>query len=146
MRYKISNNYFSINTCILIGVFGAGMSWTFNKESSMDDYIHYFNGLITNFPSRLAAIAKKYRIPAATGGKLHTDASKYRCSCDYEWWQGGCVVDKPAPADLACYCSKRAFFCKGWVVKCTHQSSAVCRRPGTSLFACKQGRGNCNGY
>jgi len=31
----------------------------------MDDYIHYFNGLITNFPSRLAAIAKKYGIKLA---------------------------------------------------------------------------------
>lgn len=132
------------------------MAWTHNKESTMEDFIHYYNGIINNFPSRLAKIAKKNgiklakpsaRIPAADGdAELQTDASKFQCDCSYKFWRAGCVVKKPAPTDMACYCSRKFFSCKGWVVKCTNQNSGSCHEPGTSFSDCYQGRGNCGGY
>ena len=132
-------------------------AWTFNKESTMDDYMHYFNGLITNFPGRLVSLAKKRgvilakpedRIPPKTSTDVETDEKKFRCDCSYhfKWFNNGCKISKSAPKGMACYCSKHTFNCKGWVVMCNNPNNLSCAHPTTSLTSCKEGRGNCRGY
>jgi hypothetical protein len=67
------------------------------------------------------------------------------CDCDYH--PGGCSISKAAPRDTACQCKyKGAWTCGGTIVRCANPDSANCKAPDTSLPACLQGQGDCEGY
>jgi glycerophosphoryl diester phosphodiesterase len=136
------------------GVAGLVYVWTLDAESSMKHYIQSgVDGILTNIPRKLAALARARRLSLATPDSplpIPTNANVRgggRCGCDCDYHPGGCAVSKPAPANSACKCSyKGAWTCGGSVVRCSNPSSPLCRSPDASVAACILGGGDCDGY
>jgi glycerophosphoryl diester phosphodiesterase len=128
--------------------------WTLDKESSMRTYIDKgVNGILTNVPSRLVAVAKEKgltlatptsRMPAATSVTVLVAG---HCPCDCDYHPGGCVVSVPAPIGEACKCSyKGGWTCGGSNVACKQPTSPACLNPDMAIASCVQGGGDCDGY
>lgn len=67
------------------------------------------------------------------------------CDCDYH--PGGCSISTAAPKNTACKCVyKGAWTCGGEIVRCNDFNSQYCLNPDTSIQACFEGRGDCEGY
>ena len=130
-------------------------TWTVDRKSTLEYYINYFTGIITNYPGSLAEVLKEQgfklatyrdRIPVSVTGNIETDTAPYKCRCHYV--NGGCKIDEPALTGLACKC-KHSFIRTCWgakVVLCSDMDHLKCKNPDTSKEACILGRGNCKGY
>ena len=136
------------------GGLGLVYVWTLDKQSSMRTYVDLgVNGILTNAPSELLAVARQRGltlatpdspIPSATNDAV---AGASACGCDCDYHPGGCVISKPAASGSACKCSyKGGWTCGGSVTACRSSSSALCRSPDTSVASCVQGGGDCDGY
>ena len=136
------------------GVTGMSYMWTVDKESRMEHYIDYLQGIMTNYPGRLYDILMKKgivlanqasTIPVATSSDVITNTARFTCDCGHH--QGGCAISRAAPEGLACKCKNEiGLYCRGAVVQCHDITDIYCKTPDTSVNSCLQGGGDCGGY
>ena len=137
------------------GVVGMTYTWTVDKRKEMKRHIRYVQGIITNYPARLkqvldeAGIAvanQSSTIPDATSSEVVGSSEDYSCDCSYQpvtLFTGGCAITRPAPNNMACYCSLGIFGCSGYSAQCRDPTNIKCQSPDNSFAACNQGRGIC---
>ena len=136
------------------GVAGMAYIWTIDKTSSMESYLPYVQGIMTNYPGTLYEVLKKAgielatqssTIPATTSSRVITKEARYRCDCNYH--PGGCSISRPAPTGMACKCKYKGHWtCEGNIVQCRDPSNEFCLNPDKSVNSCMQGSGDCDGY
>lgn len=67
------------------------------------------------------------------------------CDCDYH--RGGCSISQAPPPTTACRCSYKGFWtCGGSITRCKDFNSHYCSFPDKSIYTCRLGGGDCDGY
>lgn len=141
--------------------------WTIDSETSMNRYIDAgARAILTNFPGKLAGVARGRNLTLATPGAPMTIVSSNNindvrgpirrdCSCDYRQTgtsfllvpKGGCRINTPALPNQACRCRYMgAWTCRGDVTGCSNSNASQCRAPDGSKESCELGGGDCGGY
>jgi len=141
------------------GVIGLNYTWTIDEESSMEKYIRSgAQGIITNVPGTLVSLLRRKGIPLADSSTPipasrndNVIVTTPTCGCTLRWKDvlrgvSGCVINRPAPAGLACDCELGSLCAMSFAVACKDNSSWYCTVAGTALGNCQQGGGNCAGY
>jgi hypothetical protein len=136
------------------GVIGLVFIWTLDKETSMANYIQRgVDAIITNYPSKLAKVARERgKVLATPNSPIPSRTSSAVigavCGCDCNYHSGGCTIARPPPPGKACRCymTEAPYTCGGRLNTCRNPQSQYCLRPDTSIGSCVQGNGDCGGY